>query len=213
VFREQWAKKRDAYLKLGCWKITSAGNTVPMLLIPKPRTSPIQLRTVVDLRERNKNMHRLTSPLPDMEGMLRKAASKPFQSTLDLKSAYEQIQIVPEHVERSTVTTPDGNMVSQVVQIGDCSAPATYQALMNHLFSSFIGHFMDVYLDDIVVDSSLLKEHVEHVKLVLGILEREKLYLSKEKLRFLAEELQILGRIIDNHGIWMDPDKVNMVIK
>jgi RNase H-like domain found in reverse transcriptase/Reverse transcriptase (RNA-dependent DNA polymerase) len=158
-------------------------------------------------------MHCLTSPLPDMEKMLRRVASKPFWSTLDLKSAYKQIWIVPEHVERSTVTMPDGNMVSQVVQIGDCNAPATYQALMNHLFSSFIGCFMNVYLDDIVVYSSLLKEHVEHVKLVLGILEREKLYLSKGKLRFLAEELQILGRIIDNHSIWMDSDKVDMVIK
>jgi hypothetical protein len=147
VFREQWAEKRDAYLKSGCWKITSAGNTVPMLLIPKPRTSPVQLRTVVDLRERNKNTHRLTSLLPDMEGMLRRAASKPFWSALDLKSAYEQIWIVPKHVERSTVTTPDGNMVSQVVQIGDCNAPATYQALMNHLFSLFIGRFMDVYVE------------------------------------------------------------------
>jgi Reverse transcriptase (RNA-dependent DNA polymerase) len=104
-------------------------------------------------------------------------------------------------------------MVSQVVQIGDCNAPATYQALMNHPFSLFIGHFMDVYLDDIVVYSSSLKEHVEHVKLVLGILERKKLYLSKGKLRFLTEELQILGRIIDNHSIQMDPDKVDMVIK
>lgn len=77
-----------------------------MLLIPKPKTSPPLLRTVVDLRERNKNTHKLTSPLPDMDGMLRRAASKPFRSALDLKSAYEQIRIVPEHVERSTVTTP-----------------------------------------------------------------------------------------------------------
>jgi Reverse transcriptase (RNA-dependent DNA polymerase) len=213
VFREQWAKKRDAYLKSGHWKITSAGNMVPMLLILKPRTSPVQLRAVVDLREQNKNTHCLTSPLPDMEGMLRRAASKLFWSMLDLKSAYEQIQIVPEHVERSTVTMPDRNMVSQIVQIEDCNAPATNQALMNHLFLSFINCFMDVYLDDIVVHSSLLREHVEHVKLVLGILEREKLYLSKEKLRFLTKELQILGRIIDNHGIWMDPNKVDTVIK
>jgi hypothetical protein len=99
MFREQWAKKRDAYLKSGCWKITLVGNTVPMLLIPKPRTSPVQLRTVVDLRERNKNTHRLTSPLPDMEGMLRRAVSKLFRSMLDLKSAYKQIQIVPKHVK------------------------------------------------------------------------------------------------------------------
>ena len=54
VFRAQWAEKRDAYIKSGRWKITSAGNTVPMLLIQKPGTNPPLLRTVVDLWERNK---------------------------------------------------------------------------------------------------------------------------------------------------------------
>jgi hypothetical protein len=58
-----------------------------------------------------------------------------YRSLLDLKNAYEQIQIIPEHIECSAVMTPDGNMVSLVVQMGDCNAPATYQALMNHIFS------------------------------------------------------------------------------
>jgi hypothetical protein len=212
VFRAQWAEKRDAYIRSGRWKITAAGNTVPMLLITKPGTNPPELRTVVDLRERNKNTQRQTSPLPDMEGMLRRTASKPFRTALDLKSAYEQIRIVPEHVGRSTVTTPDGNMVSQVIQIGDCNAPATYQALMNFLFSSYIGRFMDIYLDDIVIYSDTLAEHVRHVKLVLDILLREKLYLSRSKLRFIASELKILGRLIDNEGIRMDTAKVDSVL-
>jgi hypothetical protein len=141
------------------------------------------------------------SPLPDMEGMLRRTTSKPLRTALDLKSTYEQIRIVPEHVARSMVTTPDGNMISQVIQIGDCNAPATYQALMNYLFSSYIGRFMDIYLDDIVVYSNTLEEHTAHVKSVLDILSREKLYLSRSKLRFIASELKILGCIINNEGI------------
>ena len=212
AFRAQWAEKRDAYLKSERWKITSAGNTVPMLLIPKPGTAPPELRTVVDLRERNKNTQKLTSPLPDIDGMLRRTAKRRYRSTLDMKSAYEQIRIVPEHVPRSTVTTPDGNMVSQVIQIGDCNAPATYQALMNHLFSAYIGRFMDIYLDDIVVYSDDLNEHVQHVKCVLDILKREKLYLSRSKLHFVQPVLKLLGRIIDDHGIRMDTDKVDSVI-
>jgi hypothetical protein len=181
MFREQWSEKKAAYIKTGRWKITSARNTVPMLLIPKPGTKPPQLRTVVDLRERNSNTRKLTSPLPDMEGMLRRTASKPFRTALDLKNAYEQIRIIPEHVERSAVTTPDGNMVSEVIQQGDCNAPATYQALMNHLFSAYIGRFMDIYLDDIVIYSDSLEDHVKQVKLVLDILAKEKLYLSGGK--------------------------------
>ena len=212
AFRAQWAEKRDAYLKSGRWKITPAGNTVPMMLIPKPGTNPPGMRVVVDLRERNKNTVKSTSPLPDMEGMIRRTASKPFRTLLDLKSAYEQIRIVPEHVDRSTVTTPDGNMVSLVVQQGDCNAPATHQALMNHIFSAYLGRFVDVYLDDIVVYSDTLLEHIEHVKIVLDILKREKLYLSPGKLHFIEPVLKILGRIIDEHGIRMDPDKVDSIL-
>ena len=126
AFHEQWSKKRDAYIKMGWWKVSSARNIVPMLLIPKPGTRPPQLWTVIDLWERNKNTWKLTSPLPDMEGMLWHTASKPFRTALDLKNAYKQIWIIPEHVNRSMVTTLDGNMVSLVIQQGDCNVPATY---------------------------------------------------------------------------------------
>jgi hypothetical protein len=101
-----------------------------------------------------------------------------------------QIRVVPKHVEHSTMTMPVGNMGSQIIQTGDCNAPATDQALINLLFSAYIGQFMDVYLDDIVVYFDSL--HVKHVTKVLDILKREKLYLSKGKSRFLADELHIL---------------------
>ena len=79
-----------------------------------------------------------------MEGMLRWVAWKKYQLSMDLVDAYEQIWIVPEHVDWTATTTPDGNMVSLVIQIGDANAPATYQALMNHIFSAYIGRFMDI---------------------------------------------------------------------
>ena len=184
-----------------------------MLLIPKPNTSnPVQLRCVVDLREGNKNTHKMTSPLPDMEGMLRRTASHQYWMLLDMKNAYEQIRVIPEHVPRTMVTTPDGNMVSHVLQQGDCNAPATHQALMNHLFSPYIGRFMDIYLDDISIYSNSLEEHVKHVKLVLDILKRERLYLSRSKLHFMPKELKLLGCIIDHQGIRIDSDKVDSVL-
>jgi hypothetical protein len=185
-----------------------------MLLIPKPhkpKNTP-ELRTVFDLREKNKNTVRMTSPLPDIEGVLRRVAAKKYRSVLDLAAAYEQIRIVPEHVERSAMTTPDGNMVSLVVQQGDCNAPATHQSLMNHIFSAYLGVFLEVYLDDIVIYSDTLLEHVTHCKLAMDILKKEKLYLSERKLKFLPEELDLLGRIIDANGIRMDPEKVDSVL-
>ena len=197
VFRAQWAEKRDVYLKLGRWEVTASGNTVPMLLIPKLNVKLPVLRTVVDLRERNKNTHQMTSPLPDMEGMLCRTPKHKYRTMLDMKNAYEQIQVVPEHVSRTTVMTPDGNMVSKVIQIGDCNAPVTYQAL---LFSAYVGLFLDIYLDDIVIYSDSLDEHERHVKIVLDILKREKLYLSRQKLHFIQPELKLL--LMTREFIW-----------
>lgn len=187
-----------------------------MLLLTKPGTGirdiPPRLHCVFDLRERNDNTIKVTLPLPDMEGILRRIAKKPFRSSLDGTDAYECIRIEPEHVERSAMTTPDGNMVSLVLQQGDCNAVATYQTLMNHLFGPYIGVFLDVYLDDILIYSDTLREHVQHVRTVVDILQREKLYLNADKLKFLSPELKVLGRIVDNDGIRMDPDKVTSVL-
>ena len=104
-------------------------------------------------------------------------------------------------------------MVSLVVQQGDCNAPATYQALMNHIFGKHISIFMDVYLDNIIIYSDMLEEHVKHVTIILNTLKKEKLYLSKKKLCFLCKEVKILGQIVTDDGIHMDPEKVDSILK
>ncbi|KAG9222581.1 hypothetical protein CCMSSC00406_0000541 [Pleurotus cornucopiae] len=207
---EQWVEKRNAYLKSGRWQITTAGNAVPMLHIYKPGTK--LLRIVVDLRERNANTVKMSTPMPNIEAILRRIAAHLFRSSMDGKDAYEQIRIVAEHVARSAMTTPDGTMVSLVMQQGDCNAPATYQALMNHIFAPYIGVFMDVYLDDIIIYSDTLEKHIQHVKTAIDVLTREKLYLSEKKLHFLEKELKVLGHIVDESGIRMDPHKVDAVV-
>ncbi len=131
--REQWIAKRNAYLKTGRWRITTATNASPMLLIYKPGTS--LLRRVGDMRERNLNTVKVSTPMPEIEGILRSAARKPWFSMIDLAGAYEQVRVIPEHVPRTVITTPDGNMECLVMQQGDCNAPATYQALMNHILN------------------------------------------------------------------------------
>ena len=68
--------------------------------------------------------------------------------------------MVPEHVKHTTVNTLSGTMVSYVVQQGDCNALVTYQALMNHLFSEYIKKWVDIYLDNIVIYSDNLEDHI-----------------------------------------------------
>jgi hypothetical protein len=135
-----------------------------MLMIVKPGTNLPLLQTVGDFRARNLNTKKMASPLPAIDGILRRVASKRYWSLVDVKDAFKQIRIIPEHVPRMAVTMPDGTLVSLVVQQGDCNAPATCQALMNHIFVVYLGIWMDVYLDDIVVYSDMLDDHVKHVK-------------------------------------------------
>jgi hypothetical protein len=139
-------------------------------------------------------------------------AAHPWRSILDLQASFEQIRVDPDHVSRNAATTPDGNILSKVMMQGDCNAPATQQTLMGHLFSPYMGRFLDVYLDDIIIYSDTIEQHIEHVKLVFGILERERMYLSKDKLQFLPDELNVLGHVIGEDGIRMDSDKVDSVI-
>ena len=71
---------------------------------------------------------------------------------------------------------------------------------------------MDVYLDDIIIYSDSLEDHVRHVKTVLDVLIKEKLYLSSSKLWFITPSLKLLGWIVDDEGIQMDSAKVDLVI-
>ena len=56
--------------------------------------------------------------------------------------------------------TPDGTMESLVKQQGDCNAGVTYQTLMNHIFASYIRVFMYVYLDDVIIFSDSVEDHM-----------------------------------------------------
>ncbi len=84
---------------------------------------------------------------------------------------------------------------------------------MNHMFGLYISIFLDVYLDDIIVYSDTLEEHLEHSKLVFEILKKERFYLSKKKCHFLPPEVMILGHVVDHDGIRIDSEKVNNVLK
>ena len=183
-------------------------------MIPKLSTTNRQptLRTVFDKREQNVNTHKLAFPLPNIEEILCEVSKHKYRSLIDGKDVYEQIQAIPEHVNCTIFTTPDGMMKSLVMQQGDYNAGATYQTLMNHIFVSYIGVFVYIYLDDIIIFLDSIKEHVDHIRIVFDILRKVKLYLGPSKMQFFAKELRILGHVIDDKGISMDPHKVDKVL-
>jgi hypothetical protein len=165
AFRDQWKEKKDAYIKSGRWRQAAGHNAILLLMIPKMSSSNGRptLRMVFDKREQNTNTVKMASPLPDIKEILREVSRHRYRSLIDGKDAYEQIRVEPSDVPKTIFTTPDGTMISLVMQQGDCNAGATYQTLMNHIFGSYIGVFVYVYLDDIIIFSDTIEEHVKHL--------------------------------------------------
>lgn len=79
---------------------------------------------------------------------------------------------------------------------GPTNAPSTFMRLMNEVFKEYEGIFVIFYLNDIVVFSRRKEEHLEHIKLVLRTLQREKLLINLKKCSFMKEELIYLGFVV-----------------
>lgn len=107
---------------------------------------------------------------------------------------------------RQPVSPATGRLSSK--PFGLTNASATFLGL-NQVFHDYLDKFVVVYLDDIVVYSSTLEEHMEHLKLVFGKLRENQLYVKKEKRSFAQEKT--LGHIIERGHIRMDLEKVRAI--
>ena len=95
---------------------------------------------------------------------------------------------------------------------GLCNAPATFMRVINDVFRPFIDDFVIVYLDDILVFSKTWEEHIVHVKKVLDVLRKEKLYVKMSKCEFAKTSLVYLGHILGGGHLRVDPAKVAVIV-
>lgn len=84
---------------------------------------------------------------------------------------------------------------------------------MTQLFGPYIGEKLQNFLDDLFLRTVTLQEHVEIFKLVIDVLEKADFYISENKLQILQPGIKILGRLINDDGIKMDPHKVDSLAK
>lgn len=91
------------------------------------------------------------------------------------------------------------------------NAPAVFQALINDVLRDMLNHFVFVYLDDILIFSRTLEEHVQHVRLVLQRLLENKLYVKPEKCEFYLPSVSFLGYIVAQVQLQPDPVKIRAV--
>ena len=96
---------------------------------------------------------------------------------------------------------------------GLTNASSTFMRLMNEVLKEFLAKFFIVYLDDILIFSKTLEEHMMHIRKVLEKLRGEKLTINLKKCSFVKKELVYLGFVISAEGLKMDPEKVRAILE
>jgi hypothetical protein len=146
AMRPQLLEKLRKYTDAGWWTPKAVPQAAPLLCIPKKSG---KIRTVVDCRQRNDNTEKDVTPFPDQDQIRMDVARAKYRSKIDLSNAYEQIRIEPDDVHKTAFATVFGTYESNVMQQGDCNAPATFLRLVTAIFRDVIGIFLYTYLDDL----------------------------------------------------------------
>ncbi|KAL0152304.1 hypothetical protein M9458_052027 [Cirrhinus mrigala] len=165
----------------------------------------------VDYRQLNAKTRRDAFPLPRIEESLDALTGACWFSTMDLASGYNQVPVTEGDKPKTAFCTPFGLFEWNRMPFGLCNAPSTFQRLMERLFGDQQCHSLLLYLDDIVVFSSSIAQHMERLEVVLSRLEREGLKAKLGKCAFLRQEVKYLGHVISSTGVATDPSKIEAV--
>jgi hypothetical protein len=151
-------------------------------------------------------------PMANCNTILRSIPPNYWYSVIDLKSGFWQIKLHPDSIEKSAFCTTEGHYEMTVMPFGLKNAPKTFHYLMNQVLKGYIGKFVDVFVDDILIWSKTLEEHLRHIEMVLERLKEANLTISGDKSDFAKREVKILGHVATQHGLKTDPDKIQAIV-
>ncbi|GBG70533.1 hypothetical protein CBR_g6661 [Chara braunii] len=180
----------------------------PVLFVPKKGG---KLRTCIDYRGLNRITRKNAYPLPRIDDLLDAAGGCKVFSKIDLKSGYHQIEVDPSDQHKIAFKTRDGLYEFIVMHFGLTNAPATFQCLMDKVLRDQLNRFVVVYLDDNLIFSKSMEEHVKHLEEVLQVLKEAQLHLNLEKSEFGRDNVIYLGHRLSANGLEPEATKVEVI--
>ncbi|GJZ26105.1 putative reverse transcriptase domain-containing protein [Tanacetum coccineum] len=165
----------------------------------------------IDYRELNKLTVKNRYPLPRIDDLFDQLQGSSVYSKIDLRSGYHQLRVRDEDIPKTAFRTRYGHYEFQVMPFGLTNAPAVFMDLMNRVCKPYLDKFVIVFIDDILIYSRNEEEHANHLRIILELLKKEKLYAKFSKCDFWIRIVQFLGHLIDSQGLHVDPAKIEAV--
>ncbi|GJS55176.1 putative reverse transcriptase domain-containing protein [Tanacetum coccineum] len=195
-------------LEKGFIRPSSSPWGAPVLFVKKKDGS---FRMCIDYRELNKLTVKNRYPLPRIDDLFDQLQGSSVYSKIDLRSGYHQLRVREEDIPITAFRTRYGHYEFQVMPFGLTNAPAVFMDLMNRVCKPYLDKFVIVFIDDILIYSKSKEEHSEHLKIILDLLKKEKLYAKFSKCDFWLESVQFLGHVINREGVHVDPVKIEAI--
>src|SRR6267143_1011238 len=171
-----------------------------------------KLRPTQDYRKVNDAMIKNRYPLPLISELVDKLKGSKIFTKLDVRWGYNNVRMKEGDKWKAAFRTNRGLYELTVMFFGLTNSPATFQAMMDHIFQDLIaeGH-VSVYIDDIVIHTKTVEEHWIITKKVLNLLHENKLYIKPKKCEIEKKEIEYLGLIVSEGQIHMDPIKTKAI--
>merc|ERR1711893_274924 len=181
----------------------------PLVIVPKKDG---RKRICVDYRKLNE----LTVPdghaLPRLDDSLDQLKGAIVYSTLDMTMGYHQVLVAEEDRDKTAFVDGRGNHLRYVTMpFGLNNAPATFQRLMEKVLAGLVWDFVVVYLDDVVIFSKTLEEHLGHLKVVLERFKKSGLKLKPRKCELCRDKVEYLGHTVSPEGVGTKDDLIEKV--
>ena len=206
----QWVREEVAAGRME----PSSGEWAAQLVIVPKRSETGEVtgwRICGDYRNLNAVTKAEADGLPLMQTVFDRLAGMRYFSKLDLLKGFNQIPVDKKSRELMAVSTPVGLYQPTVMPFGVKNAPGSFQREMRRVLSGRLNKGVFVFIDDIIVYSSTVDEHIDLVDWVLSRLEKTEYFANPKKCEFLKDEVNFLGHVVKRDGVSMQQHKVRAI--